>query len=80
MISKRSKLKLSGFTTFIGHHFACLKRFYPTKSLKHQVALRKGAERLEDALDIKQLIETQADLKIIKNVLFTKHQKRLMKM
>jgi len=77
MIAKRSKYKLNGFSTLIGQHFACLKRFYRTKSLKQQAAYEKGASRVEEALDIKSLIATQADLKIIKQVLFTQHQQHL---
>jgi len=80
MIAKRSKYKLGGFSTLIGQHFACFKRFYKTKTLKQQVAFEKGASRVEEVLEIKSLLETQADLKIIKQVLFTRHQQHLIQM
>ena len=77
MTSKRTKFKLNGFTTLVGHYFSCLKRLYSTKSLKQQMAFEKGASRVEEVLDLKQLIATQTDLKIIKKVLFSKQQRRL---
>ena len=41
------------------------------------MAFEKGAARVEDVLDLKQLIATQTDMQVIKKVLFSKQQRRL---
>ena len=78
MIISRRRVEIGTLSTLIGSKFFCFRNFYRRQSIKSQKAVLEGQSRLESTLEVVELMKLQQDVKILKNVLLTKHQQKLM--
>ena len=79
-ILKYKKFIFSGYQAIASRFWSCLFRTLSRKKQKFVLLYRDGEQRIQNALDIRNIIDTYQSVKLMKRLLFRKQGRMLFRM